>query len=190
MKNDAKFLLDFLKITDRLENLPRTGYFFAGIRQPETLAAHAFGVVVITMILIDHMTETVDKERALRMAILHDMTEALLTDIPNSIFKYLSKEQKLLAENKTAEELFKDLDESYLEIWREFETGETLEARIVRCADKLQLALKILTYTRDGVGHFQSLWVHDAEKHDWWGIEPARKIYEEILGEFDNQNLF
>ena len=184
MKSTINENVKFLCAIDRMETLPRTGFFYAGIPHPESVAAHSYGVAVIAMLLVDQLEMTIDKERVLRMAIIHDMTEALLTDIPSVIFKYLDKDQKIFAERKTAEVLLKPINDVYLSLWEEFEQAETVESKIIKCADKLQLCVKILNYTQDKRGNFRSLWVDDAVEQNWWGIEPAQEMYDAMLKQF------
>ncbi len=181
MTNDKKAqIISFLQTIDRLEILPRTGYFFAGIRQPESIAAHAYGVVITAMVLADLIDETVDAERVMRLAILHDATEAALTDIPHSILKYLGGENKNKAEAKAAADLLGSIDETYHQLWLEFQAGETIEARIVNAADKLQMIIKITAYERAGTGNFDEFWTH-MRKFKFHGIGVARELFEHII---------
>lgn len=177
---DLDRMIQFLRTVDRLEILPRTGYFFAGVRQPESIAAHSYGVILIAMLLADAMEEPVDTERVLRMAVLHDTTESVLTDIPYSIFKYIGSETKSEAEAKVATELLKPINEFYAEIWQEFEARQTLEAKIVNAADKLQLMIKILNYERERVGAFDEFWQNMAQ-FDFHGIALAQRVFARLV---------
>jgi len=176
-------LVRFLRTVDQLEILPRTGYFFAGIRQPESIAAHSYGVALIAMLLADRIKSRVNIERVLRLAILHDTAESLLTDIPNSSFAYMDQAHKEQAEVKAAKELFGGLTCDYIEFWKEFEEGKTLEARLVRAADKLQLAVKIIGYEQSGQGNFDRFWQNMRHQcsDNFRGIELAKELFDDLL---------
>ncbi len=174
--NESQQLMDFFLTIDRLETLPRTGYFFAGIKQPESIAAHAFGVAFIAMVIADKTKMAVNMERVLRLAVLHDATESVLTDIPYSIFKYLGQDNKRLAEEKAAADLLAAIDPTYVEVWNEFEACQTLEARLVNAADKLQMLIKILNYERSGIGCFTEFW-RNFERHEFCGLEVFQELH-------------
>ena len=49
------------------------------------------------------------------------------------------------------------LPDALLSDWQELEVGESLEARIVKAADKLQMMTKALIYGEQGFGHHLEL---------------------------------
>lgn len=149
MSLDPDRIIDVLTSADPLADLPRTGWLLRGVSAPvESLADHSWGVAMVAMFLVDMIRadgETIDGERVLRMAILHDIAEARTGDVPMP--------------NKTPEmsEALHRLEETIVEdmlppdqvaTWREAEAGQSLEARVVKAADKIQMMIKLTIYER------------------------------------------
>lgn len=76
----------------RLKRLDRTGWTLRGLPNgTESGAAHSFGVGVTAMMLADELAEhgiPVDRERVLRMALLHDWAETRVGDMPRTAVAY------------------------------------------------------------------------------------------------------
>jgi len=130
-----------------LERLPRTGWLLAGIRQPESIAAHTLGTALVALNLGPRVRPALDVEHALALALVHDVPEALLTDLPRAAAELLPPGAKASAELRAAERL---LAPAGLALFREYTAGATREARFVRLCDKLQLGLRWLGYLREG----------------------------------------
>jgi putative hydrolase of HD superfamily len=84
-------LRSLLDSANDLKRLPRTGWLLAGIRQPESVADHAYATTLLAMLLADAINadyaiagleEPLDVARVLRIALLHDLAESQLTDLP------------------------------------------------------------------------------------------------------------
>src|SRR6185312_5046219 len=76
----------------RLKRLDRTGWTLRGqANGTESVAAHSFGVSVTAMMLADRLLArgvAVNIERLLRMALLHDWSEARVGDMPRTANAY------------------------------------------------------------------------------------------------------
>lgn len=157
----ATHLADLLIELIRLKSLPRTGWLLRGVRDVESLASHSFGVAWAAMLLADRAAARglpVNVERVLRMALLHDATEARTGDLPATIKKYFGKEALHAADARIAEEMFAPFGAAYLELWRDYEERVSLEARIVKAADKLDLLLQAREYERGGAAALAEFW--------------------------------
>ena len=88
----------------------------------------------------------------IRMALLHDFGEVHAGDITPS--DGVSQAEKHRLERESVERVFAGLPQggAYLKLWQEYETGATPEARLVRQADRLEMALQAATYTGRGYG--------------------------------------
>ncbi|MGH9840400.1 MAG: HD domain-containing protein [Blastocatellia bacterium] len=176
-KKQAKDLITFLTELMRLKSVPRIGWLLRGVRDVESVAAHSFGVAVIAMLLADrarHRGMKVNVELVLRMALLHDLTETRTGDLPSTIKRYFGKKNVKDADHLIAEEIFAGLDgigKEYLELWRDYEVRGSLEAKIVKAADKFDLLLQSLEYEKGGARSLQEFWDTAGEDFDKLGIE-------------------
>ena len=80
--SEAEALLRLISRIQRLEDLPRTGWVVSGVPNPESIAAHSYEVAVIALWLAESIDDEVDVAHVLKIALLHDVGEALTTDIP------------------------------------------------------------------------------------------------------------
>jgi putative hydrolase of HD superfamily len=156
---------DFLTELMRLKAVPRMGWLLRGIRDVESVADHSFGVALIAMLLADRARACgldVNSERILRMALLHDLTEARTGDLPNTIKRYFDRDALHDADALAAREMLDDLElgASYLELWQEYEERKTLESRIVKIADKLDLLFQAREYEKGGAKNTDEFWLN------------------------------
>lgn len=179
MTGNAPSAIALVQFFDRLASLPRTGWLLRGVVDPESIAEHSFGVCVVATMLIDDLRArgmTVDGERVLRMAILHDAAEAFTGDIP---MPAKTKELDAALEEAEALLLGRILPPSDLALWKEAETGTTLEARIVKAADKVQMLVKALTYGQQHRGRLDEFWQNTKNRRHM-DIEFARELFAEL----------
>ncbi|MEL6185622.1 MAG: HD family hydrolase [Myxococcota bacterium] len=157
----AQHILDTLIGLDPLSSLHRTGWALRGVASPESIADHSHGVALCTMLIVDALRaegQSVDGEKALRMAIVHDAPEAATGDVPMPV-----KTPELDAALAAVESTLVDrlLPSGVAADWREMEAGESLEARIVKAADKLQMMAKADIYGSQGRGQLEDFWANE-----------------------------
>lgn len=179
LPRDPSRAIELVQFLDRLAALPRTGWLLRGVVDPESIAEHCFGVCVVAMLLVDDLRArgmTVDGERVLRMAILHDAAEAFTGDIPMP-----AKTEKLSEALEEAEEMLlgRVLPPAELALWKEAEQTATLEARIVKAADKVQMLVKALTYEQQRRGRLDEFW-QSAKNRRHMDLDFARELFEEL----------
>jgi len=143
---DTQQLVDFLETAGRLKTLLRTGWVDSGIAAPESVADHSYRVTLLSMILADE--EGLDSLRAVRMALLHDLAEAVVGDLTP-----MQKEGKTdwqMEERDAFRRLIvavpDRLAEPYLDAVEEYLAGASPEARLVHAADKLEMLLQAREY--------------------------------------------
>ncbi len=133
-----------------IKNLARTGWMNRGVPPAlaETVAAHTFEVAFLTLLITKALVRRgirVDLGRALTIAIIHDVPEALAGDIVK-----WSKD-RLRGVEKLDEEALEDLGlGSFNELMREFKEKTTLEGTIVKLADHLATMLEAKRYLKRG----------------------------------------
>ncbi len=172
-------LIDAVQALDPLCDLPRTGWVLRGVASPESLAAHSYGVAMVSMFLCDQLRaggQEVDGERVLRMALLHDVAEAKTGDVPMPQKTPEMKRALTDLENAIVDQM---LPAPYPDTWRALERDD-LEARIVHAADKVQMMIKLLTYEQQGRGALSEFWDNPKNLRDA-GIPFAKEIYAAIF---------
>ena len=55
-------------------------------------------------------------------------------------------------------ERFGPLQEKYIQLWKEFEEGTSIEGKLVRAADKLELMVQVLEYEKIGYRSLDKFW--------------------------------
>jgi len=174
MSKRAARIIDTLIGVDPLSDLPRTGWLLRGVRPCESIAEHSHGVALTVMLLVDALREegvAVDGEKALRMALVHDAPEAKTGDIPMPQKTEGMSAALHALEDGIAQQLLPDP-----EPWREMSAGESLEARVVKAADKIQMMTKALIYGRQGRGDLHEFWMNEKNFRDR-GIDVAREAF-------------
>jgi len=147
MTNSSLYnLVKFLEITGRLKRTPRAGWVEVGIRQPESVAGHIFRTSILCMVYAD--MEGLDQLKLLRMALIHDLPEAITGDLTPSKKTKESKEKEDAAINQILELLPKKQRKKYMTDWNEYQEGKTEEAKAVRQLEKLEMALQAKEYEK------------------------------------------
>jgi len=182
---DPDALLTALRLADRLEVMPRMGWIVSRVPQPESVAAHSYGVCLTAMLLMDAVAQRtppppMDRARVLEIAIVHDLAEALTTDIPAPVKRRIGKAVIHEVERAATAELLAGVDPRYVALWEEYAEGQTLEARVVKAADKVQMMVKVLQYERTGQGDLSRFWKH-ASNLDDCGVAEARVLFDRVL---------
>ena len=159
-----------------LKRARRTGWWIAGIRDPESVAEHSWRAAMTGMLIAS--LEGADPARTALLCTLHDMPETRTGDIPRVGKHYLTAtEPELVAADQTAEcpDRVADLIRAAT---AEFEAGETIEALCARDADKLECLIQAVEYRRQGTTTV-TRWIDSslaALKTD-----TARRLAQEIL---------
>ena len=133
-----KEIVDLLFQARLLKSIPRSGYHFLGAGS-ESIAEHTFMTAFIAFAMAQ-MDETIDARRLINMALVHDLVEARTGDL-NTVHKeyVIADEVKALAD--TGEGL--PFGEAIAGLVREFNEGQTLEAKLARDADQLAFVLDL-----------------------------------------------
>ena len=133
-----------------LKTIPRSGWQKKlGIKRPESVADHAFGVAAIAMILSD--SKRLDSAKVLKMAILHDLAESLTGDLTPEDGP---KSKKIKLENTAMKKILSTLEpktqKQYYSVWVEYQKNITSEAKLLHQVDKLEMALQANIYKKSG----------------------------------------
>jgi len=182
-------MLSTLIELQRLKNLDRTGWSLRGLPpHTESVASHSFGVAVTAMLLADQLTELgveIDGERTLRLALLHDWSEARIGDMPRTASRYFSSEARKQAELAAFGDIVKGIGACaaiYRELYEDYEHRSSLEARLVKAADVIDLLVQVLALETAGAKGLDEFW-EVAHQPDFQLEGAANEIVGEILRE-------
>lgn len=176
-------MLDTLIELQRLKGLDRTGWVLRGFPNgTESVAAHSFGVSVTAMLLADEVIAqgvAVDVEKIVRIALLHDWAEARVGDMPRTATMYFGAEARKRAETAAFSDLT-DGNHLYKNLYHEYEERNTLEARLVKAADVIDLLIQALALERAGGRGLDEFW-EVAENPQLQLQGPAKQIVDDLL---------
>ena len=151
----------------RLKGLERTGWMLRGIAPgAESVADHSYGVVVAAMLLADKSIARgaeVNVERVMRMAVLHDWAEARVGDMPRTATEYFGGEVRKQAERAAFADIVSGLKANgisgkYAALHEDYEERASVEARLVKAADLIDLLVQALAFERAGVRGLDEFW--------------------------------
>jgi len=182
----AQRVIDLFDNIHPLDRIQRAGYVIRGVPHPESVAAHSHFVSVLTLLFVDEYAGQFDADKALAMALIHDLSEAKLMDIPMPYADAYLKEAKDLAEQAIIEDLFAAFPPKFAQYHREMLDASTPEARLVRGLDKVQLLLKVLFYERERAGYLDEFWTGAGNFRDY-GIEAVSDLFDAICERANSQ---
>jgi putative hydrolase of HD superfamily len=139
----------------------------------ESVADHSYGVAVAAMLMADELIArgvTVNMERVLRVALLHDWAEVRVGDMPRTATTYFGAQVRKRAERAAFEDIVRSLDangvaEKYNALHEDYEERASLEARLVKAADVIDLLVQTLAFERAGVRGLDEFWDGVAERN-------------------------
>ncbi len=133
-----KDIVNFLFEVGILKRVPRSGYEFLGTGS-ESVAEHSFRVAVIAYLLAKN-EQKADTQKAVLMSLFHDFHEARTGD-----HNYVNKRYVIVNEDKAVRDLARKLPsgEEIVSLIHEFNSRETLEARLSQDADQLDFILEL-----------------------------------------------
>jgi len=150
MSGDCQHWLDLLVQANILKTTPRTGWHLRWVPDPEDVAAHSWGTAMVALVLAEMSGDRLDRGRLLAMAILHDLAEAEVSDIPRLAARFFPDGAKNDAEARALAEMLGNLPVagSWTALLEDFKREESAEARLVRDADRLEFLLQAWVYRR------------------------------------------
>lgn len=148
MTQETDSLLASLRYGNQLKRTARTGWVQRGVPNAENVATHSFGVAYTALMLAESIDEVVDRGRLLSMAVLHDLPEAVTSDIPTPSWRFLPPGSKAEVEEAAMKEIFAKsaFGDSGYDLWEEFQEAKSLESRIVHDADRIDMYLQATVY--------------------------------------------
>ncbi|KAM0019825.1 putative HD/PDEase domain, 5'-deoxynucleotidase YfbR/HDDC2 [Helianthus debilis subsp. tardiflorus] len=139
--------IDFLTLCHSLKTTKRKGWVNHDIKGPESIADHMYRMAIMALIVGD--LPGINRERCIKIALVHDIAEAIVGDITPS--DGVPKVEKTRLEQAALNEMCNILGggmraAEIQELWREYEDNASLEANLVKDFDKVEMILQALEY--------------------------------------------
>lgn len=135
-------ITNFIYELSVLKNLPRSGSFLAGVKNPDTVGSHVFRATQVAFLLAE--LEGGNGERASFLISLHDNAETRIGDHHKVMSRYIpnKKEIESQAFYDQIADLPSGIQAKMQSAFEEFEAGKTIEAKAAKDADYLELAFE------------------------------------------------
>jgi putative hydrolase of HD superfamily len=172
---DPELALTFLQQSVLLKRIPRTGWLLRGVTDAESVADHSWGVALVALILLEGIDHPLDREKVLTIALLHDLPERVLSDIPSPAGRYFPPGVKRQAEEAVLAEMVAGLPtaDRLLAWWREYEDGSSPEGRLVRDADRLDMLFQARHYEASGGARLEEFWETQRDQPFYYPLSQA-----------------
>mgnify|MGYP005674321269 FL=1 len=118
-----------------LKDLPRTGWVRSGVQEPESVAAHSWGMAVLAL---HFAPKNLDLAKVLAMCIIHDLPEVRVGD--------LTPHDDVRNKAELEASAMSELAPEWLGLFHEYESGHSEEAKFVKQIDKLDMGLQASIY--------------------------------------------
>lgn len=135
--------IEFIKEVDKLKYIERKTSLFNSSRR-ENDAEHSWHLSLMAIVLDEHSNENIDILKVLKMLLIHDIVEIDAGD--TFLFDAKKNHDNTAEEFVAAKRIFgilpKNQAEDLIVIWKEFEEGETSEAKFAKAMDRFQPVLQ------------------------------------------------
>lgn len=161
MAEDLSAVARFLYEAGTLKATKRTGWWMAGVRDPESVAEHSWRTALIASIIAK--LEGADPARAAFLAVWHDSQETRTGDV-----NHLGKKYAPTADPRdvTADQVAgmpEELAAAIRGLIDEYETKESPETVCARDADKLECLIQGVEYRAQGYENAQR-WIDNSRR--------------------------
>lgn len=139
---------ELIKYSHKLKHLNRTGWVKVGVTTPETVASHSWNMALMAMKLSQEYQEEFDYDfnKVIKMCLCHDLAESIIGDITPHESCYATKDK---IEEKAMQDIAKksSFNEAY-ELFLEYASNSTKEAKLARDLDKLDMYAQAISYKK------------------------------------------
>lgn len=166
MRSGLHKLLDRAIEYTELKDVERSGWVLRGVENPESVADHSWGTAQLCLLFAPHARverdlPQLDPHRAVSMALVHDLAEVRVGDIPRradadpgSVVAKTRQETAAIMHLTSTDGLDDDTPAALSlhlvnDLWQEYEEGSSAAARFVRDMNLIDMCLQALVYERD-----------------------------------------
>lgn len=145
------------------------------------IAEHHFRVFWIAMVIAanENTNGTIDTGKIAKLCLLHDITESRVGEVDYISRQYVERKEELAITDMLDGSSIKD---EFTALWHEYEVRESIESRIVKDADNLDVDFELAEQASRG-GQLKERWqvmrrkVADTKLY----TDSARQMYEQLL---------
>ncbi len=184
-------LLEALLTANRLKAVSRSGWVLRGVPEAESVAEHTYGVAFVALALAEASDEgfAFDRGRLLTIALLHDLAESVIGDIPLPARRFLPPGAKQSAETAVMKEVMEAMPggEGLLALWAEYAAGTSPEAQLVHDADRLEMLLQAYLYrAQTGNRALAEFWDGPAAREPF-AFAASRQLFDALKERYTRQ---
>ena len=143
-------MIELIRQGEKLKKTNRAGWILSGVvsNRPESVAEHSYGSILTAITIAQHVKSDkmeINIEKVTIMAALHDLPESITGDIARTAEFEKDRalvRKKALDEQIAIKRIIEPMGDSFqnlLTIWIEFDKGESLESRVVKGADIIDM---------------------------------------------------
>lgn len=132
--------MDFLHLAQNLKTELRHCWYTDGRR--ESVAEHSWRLALMVIRFANQLDQPIDTFKCLKMALVHDLPEAIAKDLPVTLQNVETKALQFQKEKDAIEKISQLLGDSngheIRDLWYEYENQNTYESRFMKALDKLE----------------------------------------------------
>ncbi|MFE3584667.1 HD domain-containing protein [Streptomyces vinaceus] len=178
MADDLSAVARFLYEAGTLKHTRRTGWWMAGVNDPESVAEHSWRASLIASVIAK--LEGADPARAAFLAVWHDTQETRTGDVNHLGKKYApAGDPQAVTADQTAG-MPDVLASAIRELVAEYEAQDSPEAVCARDADKLECMLQGIEYKAQGYESAQR-WIDNSRAR--LSTETGQRLADELLAQ-------
>ncbi len=133
-----------------LKDVPRIGWVQRGVplNIAENVAAHTLLVITFALLIAEEVAKKreIDKEKVMIIALLHDIEESEMNDIPKFLKSKLNYGE---ARREILEKIFEDLPKDLADKYLRYLLEDSMEKQIVEAADTLAMLYVARVYKKN-----------------------------------------
>jgi len=172
MNNNINFLFEI----GTMRNVPRAWRQHLGL-DCASVHEHSYRVIWLALMLA-RMEGGVDENKVMRMALIHDISEIRTSDLGYIQKVYTKADDNQAAHDSLAQTILADF---YTDTFKEYEERKSLEAKIVKDADNLDIDLELKELEERGSklpAKFQEF--RKLVRNEKLYTQSAKKVWDEI----------
>lgn len=171
-KNDRN--LEFLYEMGTIRFIPRIWRQFLN-KDFANLSEHIFRVIWIGILIAKE--EKADIDKVIKMALIHDVTESRNSDVHHVSKMYTKRDDKA-----AIKDILKNtsVEKEFLDLFNEYEERKTIESKIVKDADNLDVEIELQEQYVNGIKIKEDFKKMRKRVHEILFTKTAKKMWKEI----------